>query len=118
MCIARSRGYDNPEGLQPGGVSQNLWPQNQSVKLLKDENQDNKDDSFYRRNQEQDQRAGNRSDERSEIRNHVRDAYDNADQYGIRQLQNGHKQEAETADNCRIQRFSYNETAEQFISFL
>ena len=108
---------DDPQGLQPGGISEDLRSQDETVKLLEHEDQDNEDHGFYRRDQEQDQCSGNCADKRTKVGNHVRNSHDHTDQDCVRQLEDGHQHEAQAADDRRVQRLPDNETAEQLIGF-
>lgn len=90
---------DDPEWFQAGGISKNLWPKNQTVKLLQGKNHYDKNDGFYRTDEKQNDRTGNGAYKRAEIRNHICDTYNNTDQHGIGEAQNGHHEKADDSDN-------------------
>lgn len=90
---------NNPERFESGGVSENLRTENQSVKLLQCKNHNDKDDSFYGADKKQNDCTRNCTDEWSEIWNHICDADNYTDQYGIRKPEYCHHKETDDADD-------------------
>ena len=104
-------GEQHPEGGQPGGVPQDLGPQNVAVELLEGQDKDGEVDRLKRIDQENQQSAGNGSDEGAKEGDDVGHAHHDGNQGRIRELENVAAHQADYSNNQRIQQLPVDKAA-------
>ena len=109
-------GHDDPEARNAGGFAEDLRPQNIAVKLLQCDDEENEIKALLGADEQDEKRARNGAEERAEDRNDVRHAHEHRNNWRIRELEDRAADEAEDADDERVEQLSAHEAAEDTVS--
>ena len=114
-AAAHQNSHDDPEAGDAGGVAQDLRPQNVAVKLLEHHDEDHKEQALLGTDQQNKEGRGDSPQKRPEKRDDVGHAHHHADQRGIGHLQNGTPDEAQCADDERVQQLPPDKAGENAV---
>ena len=105
-------GKHHPEGGKPGGIAEDLRAEDVAVELLEQEDKHQKHKRLDRVLGEDDDKGRNRPDERPEVGNYIGDTDNDAHKHDIGHIQQRHPDEAEHADDGRVDDLAGDEAAE------
>ena len=108
-------GKGDPETGDAGRTPDDPGPNHVAVQLLQDQDENHEHQAVHRVGQQQDQRAGNGADERPHKGDDIGDADHDAEQRRLGEAHHQAAQEAEHADDGRIQQLAQQEAVEDVV---
>ena len=112
QIAAHNDGEQHPQRRNADGLPQNFGTDKVAVKLLDDQNQNDKDKRLHGVHQQQDKDAGYRADKGTKHRDNVRNTDKYADQHRVVQPQDVHCHKGDGTDNGRVDDLAHKEAGE------
>lgn len=113
--VKQERAKRTQKADRPVESPQDLRPDDIAVHLLKDDDENNKDQALCGVGQQQEKGRGDSPKEGPEDRDNVGDAHGDADKHGVRHAENGQTDTAYNTDNQGVQKFTGDKAAEDLI---
>ena len=114
-AAADKNGDDDPEARNADGLAQNFGTEDVAVELLEGNNENDKVEALAGAHEQDQKRAGDRAEEGTEDGDDVRHAHKDRDDGRVGELQNRADDEAQNADDERVEQLAAHKAGEDAV---